>query len=117
LTTVLPSLVCLVVADGDLLLMVKPQFEVGRARLSRGGVVRDPAIRAIALDQVVTTAADLGMWPVAGTVSPLPGPAGNVEFFVWLRSGSPPAGTSWDEADSTRLSSADLPPGAVVRAR
>lgn len=116
LTTVLPSLAGLVAADGDLLLMVKPQFEVGRARLGRGGVVRDPVLRAIAVDQVVTTATDLGLWPVAGTVSPLPGPAGNVEFFVWLRSGSPPAGTSWDEADSARLSSADLPPGAVVRA-
>jgi 23S rRNA (cytidine1920-2'-O)/16S rRNA (cytidine1409-2'-O)-methyltransferase len=117
LTTVLPSLAGLVAPDGDLLLMVKPQFEVGRARLGSGGVVRDPALRAMAVDQVVTTAVSLGLWPVAATVSPLPGPAGNVEFFVWLRSGPPPAGTSWNETCSARLVDDDLPVGAVVGSR
>jgi 23S rRNA (cytidine1920-2'-O)/16S rRNA (cytidine1409-2'-O)-methyltransferase len=117
LTTVLPSLAGLVAPDGDLLVMVKPQFEVGRARLGRGGVVRDPALRALAVDQVVAAAVALGRWPVAATVSPLPGPAGNVEFFVWLRSDQPPDGTSWEETDSARLSSDDLPRGAVVRSQ
>jgi len=117
LTTVLPSLAGLVVPEGDLLVMVKPQFEVGKARLGRGGVVRDPGLRASAVDSVVSAAGELDLWPVAGTVSPLPGPAGNVEFFVWLRSGSPPSGTSWNETDSARLSSDDLPRGSVVRSQ
>jgi 23S rRNA (cytidine1920-2'-O)/16S rRNA (cytidine1409-2'-O)-methyltransferase len=72
-------------AGGDLLPMVKPQFEVGRERLGAGGVVRDPALRATAVLDVATAAAGLG-WRTAGVVhSPLPGPSGNVEFFLWLR--------------------------------
>jgi 23S rRNA (cytidine1920-2'-O)/16S rRNA (cytidine1409-2'-O)-methyltransferase len=65
--------------------MVKPQFEVGRERLGAGGVVRDPEHRAAAVAAVAAVAADLG-WPAHAVVrSPLPGPAGNVEFFLWLR--------------------------------
>jgi 23S rRNA (cytidine1920-2'-O)/16S rRNA (cytidine1409-2'-O)-methyltransferase len=65
--------------------MVKPQFEVGRERLGSGGVVRDPAHRVDAVIGVARVAAELG-WPAHGVVrSPLPGPSGNVEFFVWLR--------------------------------
>ena len=115
LTTVLPSLAGLIHPKGDLLLMVKPQFEVGRARLGHGGVVRDSALRAMAVDSVLSAAAGLGLWPVAATVSPLPGPAGNVEFFVWLRRGSPPAGASWDDTHSAALVGGRLPVGAVVR--
>ena len=71
--------------DADLLPMVKPQFEVGRERLGAGGVVRDPEHRVQAVLEVGRAAASLG-WGTAGVVaSPLPGPAGNVEFFLWLR--------------------------------
>ena len=85
LRLVLPALTGCARADGDLLPMVKPQFEVGRERLGAGGVVRDPAARADAVLTVARAAADLG-WGTAGVVaSPLPGPAGNVEFFLWLR--------------------------------
>ena len=71
--------------DADLLLMVKPQFEVGRERLGAGGVVREPEYRVQAVLDVARAAEALG-WGTAGVVaSPLPGPAGNVEFFVWLR--------------------------------
>ena len=70
--------------------MVKPQFEVGRERLGSGGVVRDPAHRADAVVHVAEVAAELG-WPVRGVArSPLPGPSGNVEFFVWLTRGDQP---------------------------
>ena len=65
--------------------MVKPQFEVGRERLGRGGVVRDPGLRAAAVLEVATAAHDLGWGTHAVTASPLPGPAGNVEYFCWLR--------------------------------
>ena len=73
--------------DGDLVLMVKPQFEVGKERLGKGGVVRDPALRAEAVDAVADAAAAPGWGARAVAASPLPGPSGNVEFFVWLRRG------------------------------
>jgi 23S rRNA (cytidine1920-2'-O)/16S rRNA (cytidine1409-2'-O)-methyltransferase len=85
LRLVLPALVSCAREDADLLLMVKPQFEVGRERLGAGGVVREPEHRVQAVLDVARSAAGLG-WGTAGVVaSPLPGPAGNVEFFVWLR--------------------------------
>ncbi len=85
LTLVLPALIACARADADLLPMVKPQFEVGKDRLGSGGVVRDPALRAEAVATVVRAAGLLG-WGMAGVVaSPLPGPSGNVEFFVHLR--------------------------------
>jgi 23S rRNA (cytidine1920-2'-O)/16S rRNA (cytidine1409-2'-O)-methyltransferase len=67
--------------------MVKPQFEVGREKLGKGGVVRDLGHRAEAVEQVVGAADRRGWGAVAATVSGLPGPSGNVEFFVWLRRG------------------------------
>ncbi|MGN6606600.1 MAG: TlyA family RNA methyltransferase [Jatrophihabitans sp.] len=90
LRLVLPALVACTDPDGDLLPMVKPQFEVGRERLGSGGVVRDPAARADAVCAVAAAAAELGRPVTAVVRSPLPGPSGNVEFFVWLRrSGRP----------------------------
>ncbi|MEP6814622.1 MAG: TlyA family RNA methyltransferase [Marmoricola sp.] len=87
LELVLDALVGVTRTDGDLALMVKPQFEVGREKLGKGGVVRDLAHRAEAVEKVVSAAAQRGWGAVAATVSRLPGPAGNVEFFVWLRHG------------------------------
>jgi 23S rRNA (cytidine1920-2'-O)/16S rRNA (cytidine1409-2'-O)-methyltransferase len=82
----------------DLVPMVKPQFEVGRQRLGSGGVVRDPALRAEAVLTVARAAYELG-WGTAGVVrSPLPGPSGNVEFFVWLRTDAAPADPATVEA-------------------
>lgn len=89
LRLVLGALTECVRPDGDLLPMVKPQFEVGRDRLAAGGVVRDPVLRAEAVLRVAEAAATYG-WGVAGLArSPLPGPAGNVEFFLWLRTDAP----------------------------
>jgi 23S rRNA (cytidine1920-2'-O)/16S rRNA (cytidine1409-2'-O)-methyltransferase len=90
LRLVLPALTACATETADLLPMVKPQFEVGRERLGAGGVVRDPAHRADAVKAVGAAAAALG-WGAAGVVaSPLPGPAGNVEFFLWLRRDAAP---------------------------
>jgi 23S rRNA (cytidine1920-2'-O)/16S rRNA (cytidine1409-2'-O)-methyltransferase len=90
LPIVLPALVACTSADGDLLPMVKPQFEVGRERLGAGGVVRDRQHRADAVVHVAHEAAKLG-WPARGVArSPLPGPSGNVEFFLWLRRSDEP---------------------------
>ncbi|MCP2170125.1 TlyA family RNA methyltransferase [Goodfellowiella coeruleoviolacea] len=89
LRLVLPALADCLGADGDLVPMVKPQFEVGRERLGSGGVVRDPALRAEAVRDVVALAGSLGLRLHGATASPLPGPSGNVEYFVWLRRGEP----------------------------
>ncbi len=87
---VLPALVRCAAATADLLPMVKPQFEVGRERLPSGGVVRDPQLRAETVRRVAVQAAELGLGVRGVVASPLPGPSGNVEFFLWLRAGAPP---------------------------
>lgn len=89
LRLVLEALASCLAAGGELLPMVKPQFEVGRDRLGHGGVVRDPALRAEAVDSVVTAARGVGLGLVDVTASPLPGPSGNVEYFLRLRQGAP----------------------------
>jgi 23S rRNA (cytidine1920-2'-O)/16S rRNA (cytidine1409-2'-O)-methyltransferase len=88
LRTVLPALAgC---TRGELLLLVKPQFEAGPGAVGRGGVVRDPAVRAAAVRDVAGAAAGLGLGVRGATASPLLGPAGNVEIFLWLAPGAPP---------------------------
>jgi 23S rRNA (cytidine1920-2'-O)/16S rRNA (cytidine1409-2'-O)-methyltransferase len=84
---VLDALVAVLEPDGDLVPMVKPQFEVGRERLGKGGVVRDPALRAETVGSVAAAAAARGWGARAVTTSPLPGPSGNTEYFLWLRRG------------------------------
>ncbi|PJE94843.1 16S/23S rRNA (cytidine-2'-O)-methyltransferase [Streptomyces carminius] len=86
---VLPALARCAAPDADLVLMVKPQFEVGRERLGSGGVVRSPALRAEAVRTVAGQAAGLGFGVLGVIASPLPGPSGNVEYFLWLRAGAP----------------------------
>ncbi len=84
LTMILDPLLSVTRTDGRLLLMIKPQFEVGRTALGKGGVVRSAALRQQAVDRVVAAAAGRG-WPVQAVVpSRLPGPAGTVEFFALL---------------------------------
>ncbi|TJZ43424.1 TlyA family RNA methyltransferase [Streptomyces piniterrae] len=95
---VLPALVRCTAPDADLVLMVKPQFEVGKERLGSGGVVRSPELRAEAVRAVAGRAAELGLGVLGVTASPLPGPSGNVEYFLWLRAGAP----ALDPADVDR---------------
>jgi 23S rRNA (cytidine1920-2'-O)/16S rRNA (cytidine1409-2'-O)-methyltransferase len=89
LALVLPALAACAAADADFLLMVKPQFEVGKGMVG-DGVVRDPDLRAGAVTAVAAAADRLGLGVAGVTASPLPGPAGNVEYFLWLRRGAPP---------------------------
>ncbi len=95
---VLPALVRCAAPDADLVLMVKPQFEVGKERLGSGGVVRGAELRAEAVRGVAGQAAALGLGVLGVTASPLPGPKGNVEYFLWLRAGAP----ALDPADVER---------------
>lgn len=104
LRLVLDALLGVTDPAGDLALMVKPQFEVGKDRVGKGGVVRDPELRAEAVLAVVQAAEQRGWGTRAVSVSPLPGPSGNVEFFVWLRRG--PARASRELVHST-VSTAD----------
>jgi 23S rRNA (cytidine1920-2'-O)/16S rRNA (cytidine1409-2'-O)-methyltransferase len=87
LRSVLPALRALSTPSADLVVLVKPQFEVRKEALGAGGVVRDRAAWARALDDVATAAADLGLVAVGAMASPVPGPAGNVEFLLALRAG------------------------------
>jgi 23S rRNA (cytidine1920-2'-O)/16S rRNA (cytidine1409-2'-O)-methyltransferase len=103
LTLVMPALVGCAAADADFVLMVKPQFEVGRDQV-RDGVVRDPQLRAEAVRGVADAAWLLGLGVAGVTASPLPGPAGNVEYFLWLRRGAAPP-----DADVIRTAVAEGP--------
>ena len=90
LRLVLPALVACAAEGADLVPMVKPQFEVGREAVGAGGVVRDPAQWAESVRRIAASAYDLG-WGTRGVAaSPLPGPSGNVEFFLWLRRDADP---------------------------
>jgi 23S rRNA (cytidine1920-2'-O)/16S rRNA (cytidine1409-2'-O)-methyltransferase len=98
LELVLDPLIGVTAADGDLALMVKPQFEVGKGRVGKGGVVREPELREEAVRAVAEASERRGWGARAVTVSPLPGPSGNVEFFLWLRRG--PATITADDIDA-----------------
>lgn len=85
LATVLPALAACGAAAADIVPMVKPQFEVGREQVGAGGVVSDPRLRAAAVLAVARRAGELGWQTLGAAASPLPGPSGNVEYFLWLR--------------------------------
>ena len=88
LTKILPAVLATLAERFDALVMVKPQFEVGRARVGKGGVVREPALRREALVAVAAAARDLGAAVLGFASSGLPGPKGNRETFLWLGEGS-----------------------------
>lgn len=83
LEIVLPALRSTATSDADFILMVKPQFEVGREFVG-DGVIRDSRLRAGAVEKIANAGAELGLSPRGVVASSLPGPSGNVEFFLWL---------------------------------
>jgi 23S rRNA (cytidine1920-2'-O)/16S rRNA (cytidine1409-2'-O)-methyltransferase len=87
---VLPALVACAAPEADYVVLVKPQFEVGKGKVGAGGVVRDPELRAEAVTAAAQAALDDGLGVCGVVASPLPGPSGNVEYFLWLRRGAPP---------------------------
>lgn len=86
--TVAPNLAELAGPDCDLVLLVKPQFEVGKGQVGKGGIVRDPEKHRTALTRVIGCLADVGLGTVAVAVSPITGAKGNREFFVRARKGA-----------------------------
>lgn len=87
LRTVAPHLLALTTEDADYVLLVKPQYEAGRARLGKGGIVREPEIHAAVLHEVTDGLAASGLGIDAAIRSPLKGADGNVEFVAHARRG------------------------------
>lgn len=100
LAKVLPAVLDCTAERFDALVMVKPQFEVGRERVPRGGVVRDEALRREAVASVARAAAGLGAAVLGFTPSGLPGPKGNLETFVWLAEGGRAGETAVGEIEA-----------------
>jgi len=101
LATVLPHLAGLMAPSADLLALVKPQFEAGKGRVGKKGVVRDAAVHVEVMEAVVRAARENGLVVRGLTYSPIRGPEGNIEFWLW-------AARAGAEAEST--------PHAVVTA-
>lgn len=93
LTVVLPALTSVATPGADLVLMVKPQFEVGKDRVGHG-VVTDPTLRAEAVRTVARAGQELSLVIRGVAASPLPGPKGNVEYFLWMTKSRSDAGVS-----------------------
>jgi 23S rRNA (cytidine1920-2'-O)/16S rRNA (cytidine1409-2'-O)-methyltransferase len=85
LRLILPAVMAILRPGGEAVLLVKPQFEVGRGEVGKGGVVRDDAKRRAALDAVAGAARALGFEALGHAESPIEGPAGNREWLLWLR--------------------------------
>jgi 23S rRNA (cytidine1920-2'-O)/16S rRNA (cytidine1409-2'-O)-methyltransferase len=89
LELVLPRVVALLEPDGHIIALVKPQFEVGKGQVGKGGVVRELRLHREVLEKRMHAAAALGLAPAGLLRSPITGPAGNVEFLVWFRRDTP----------------------------
>lgn len=99
LRLILPSLMGIVKPEGEIIVLVKPQFEAGRDKVGKGGVVRDPAVHREVLENLYRFVTDGLGWTVASAIrSPLLGPAGNVEFFfhILLTRTDNPRPLDWD---------------------
>lgn len=106
LTMVIPALARVAASDADFLLMVKPQFEVGKDKVGAGGVVRDTKLHAEAIASVVQAAREAGLALKAVAPSPLPGPAGNVEYFVYVKAGAADAKADQPQAIDAAIQAA-----------
>lgn len=113
LTTVLPALARSVSPTATLLPMVKPQFEAGPRNVGKGGVVRDPDIWHQTITKVIQIAADLGFVLRGVVPSQVPGPAGNIEFFLHLGGGAGPQPLA---GDAERMIAEAVGEGKLLRA-
>ena len=114
LTLVLPALVAAAAPDADFLLMVKPQFEIGKERLGHGGVVRNPEHHVETVENVARCAIGLGLDIAAIAASPLPGPSGNVEYFLYMRRDYPEPIDPRELTDYIRAAVAQGPAGGAA---
>lgn len=84
LSKLLPALFPLLKENGSLVALIKPQFEAGRDKVGKKGVVRDSAVRLEVIERVLSAAKELGFVPRGLDYSPIKGPEGNVEYLLWL---------------------------------
>lgn len=106
LSLVLPAALRLIQPDAQVIALVKPQFEAGADDVGKGGVVRDPKIHRRVLLEISATAQSLGLDVAGLVVSPAPGPAGNIEFLLWLRRSSSDGALDLERAIDAALDSA-----------
>jgi 23S rRNA (cytidine1920-2'-O)/16S rRNA (cytidine1409-2'-O)-methyltransferase len=85
LKKILPCLMALLKPDARIVALIKPQFEVGKGQVGKGGVVRDEGLRLETIQKIKDFAVELGLESLGVCVSPLKGPAGNVEYFIFLK--------------------------------
>jgi 23S rRNA (cytidine1920-2'-O)/16S rRNA (cytidine1409-2'-O)-methyltransferase len=93
LRLVLPAVLGLTASPADIIALVKPQFEVGKGKVGKGGVVRDQALRAQTLESIIAFAREIGLEPMGSIESPIRGPAGNVEYLLLMRKDAAAKGT------------------------
>jgi 23S rRNA (cytidine1920-2'-O)/16S rRNA (cytidine1409-2'-O)-methyltransferase len=103
LRLILPAVLKWLIAEAHIVALIKPQFEAGRDRVGKGGVVRDPQVHADVVRSIVQAARELGCTPIDLIRSPIEGPAGNVEFLIWLRPGVHVPARSTDELIQTSV--------------
>ena len=84
LTKVLPVVKTLLAPTGTVVALIKPQFEAGRAKVGKKGVVKDPLVHSEVIENIVTVSSELGFVPIGLTYSPVKGPEGNIEYLVYL---------------------------------
>jgi len=107
LRLVLPRVVNLLQSEGEVVALIKPQFEAGREQVGRGGVVKDPAVHREVLEKAAEWATSEGLRVQGLTPSPLRGPAGNAEFFVYLSRDEQQENIAIDEAITASLVEAE----------
>ena len=88
LDKVLPKVKALIDKKGEIVSLIKPQFEAGREKVQRGGVVKDRKVHQEVIDKIKLLARDLGLKVKGLIASPIRGPAGNVEYFIYLKKGA-----------------------------
>lgn len=96
LQKVLPIVIQIVDCMGDVLALVKPQFEAGREHVGKGGVVRDAAVHVQVLHNLIQFIHRRNLSVMGISHSPIRGPAGNIEYLIWFKTGSAPASMDWE---------------------
>jgi 23S rRNA (cytidine1920-2'-O)/16S rRNA (cytidine1409-2'-O)-methyltransferase len=99
LTKVLPPVKDLMEAEGELVCLIKPQFEAGREKVGKKGVVRDPKVHEEVIREVVTFASAIGLVPKELEFSPIKGPEGNIEYLVHLLKREAPEASAEERED------------------
>ena len=97
LQKVLPVIIQIVNPMGDVLALVKPQFEAGRQQVGKGGVVRDVRIHVQVLRDLIQFVRGLGLSVMGISYSPIRGPAGNIEYLIWFKAGTTSSSADWEE--------------------